>query len=162
MTPTRIGSNRQAPCRIPVALLLVSAALVGCASPPSTGPLLEVVDEALAAEQQHLQTDRERAAEWFRSQRDGLKHGFEADLAARDEPGKDWMRDHVHVYVAAREALLREQLNHDQQVQQRITNLTHARRANQRAAELLRRQDELLAPLTGWQVWASQQLEDSP
>jgi len=148
--------------RAAIALPVCIALTTGCAAPPSTGPLLDVVDRALAAEQQHLQTDRQRATEWFQSQRDGLAHGFEADLAERDESNAQWLTDHVNVYVAAREALLREQLNHDQQVQQRITNLTHARRANRKAADLLRRQDELLAPLTDWQRWAAQQLEDSP
>lgn len=148
--------------RAAIALLVCIVVLPGCTSPPSTGPLLDVVEAAMADEQQHLQTDRQRAAAWFASQREGLKHGFEADLEEQPEPGKQWLSDHVNVYVAAREALLREQMHHDQQLSERITNLTHARRANRKAAELLRRQDELLAPFTAWQRWAQRQLEDSP
>jgi len=140
------------------ASLIASAA--GCASPPSVVPLLTVVDKALAAEGNALETDAERREAWFEQSRRALADAFEADLAAQSELERQWVRDHAGVYAAAREALARREIVQQQALQTRRENLAVARDAQRRAIQLIQRQDRLFDDVPDVRRWTNAQLSE--
>lgn len=133
--------------------------LTGCASPPAASPLMRVVTQALQQEQAMLQTDQQRTTAWMDQQRAMLKAAFDADMNERQTLDKAWVNDHAAVYVAAREALLRHELELERQNEQRRENLTDAMAAQQRAMRLIEQQDALMANVPDARRWLQQQEE---
>jgi len=125
----------------------------GCASPPAVGPLLRVVDRALADSHDQLEGDRQRAAQWVDQQRATLTDAFDADLASRDELSVEWVRDHALVFAAAREAIARHEMTLAREYDQRQANLRDARRAHQTAIELIEQHDALFQAVPDARRW---------
>lgn len=143
-------------------MMLMAAAvggLTGCASPPAVSPLMRVVTQALQQEQAMLQTDQQRTTAGMDQQRAMLKAAFDADMNERQTLDKAWVNDHAAVYVAAREALLRHELELERQNEQRRENLTDAMAAQQRAVQLIEQQDALMANVPDARRWLQQQEE---
>ncbi|MFA7235877.1 MAG: hypothetical protein WC058_03345 [Phycisphaeraceae bacterium] len=130
--------------------------LTGCASPPAVSPLMRVVTQALQQEQAMLATDQQRTAAWMDQQRAMLKAAFDADMNEQQTLDKAWVNDHAAVYVAARETLLRHELELQRQNEQRRENMTDAMAAQQRAMQLIERQDALLAAVPDARRWLQQ------
>lgn len=134
---------------------LASAWVGGCASPPAVGPLLRVVERAIADESDRLDVDRQRGQAWVDQQREALTDGFEADLSAQASLSADWVRDHALVYALAREAMARHEIELRREYEQRQANLNDARRAQQAAVMLVEQQDGLLSVLPDPRRWLS-------
>jgi hypothetical protein len=127
--------------------------LSGCTSPPAVIPLLEIVDRQLQAEAQLLGQDAERDAEAVRQMRLNLASGFEADLRQRESLSAEWVRSATDVYVAARDAVTRHELDLERQRRQRADNLRAASEAQRRAMLLLLQQDRLIVDTLGLDAW---------
>ena len=130
--------------------------LCGCESPPSVSPLLRASSMAVADEILHLQTDIARDREQLAQTRASLDAAFDADLEQAESNNTlngEWIREAMVVYVPAREALVRHEATLATERQQRIDNLTTAVEAQQRALQLLERQDELIRDTTHFSVW---------
>jgi len=128
-------------------------ALSGCASPPAVGPLLRVVDRALADTHERIDVDRRRVTGWIEQQRAAVTDAFEADLAEQQVLTADWVRDHARVYAAANEALARHEMTVAREYDQRQANLRDARRAQQAAIELIEQQDTLFEAVPDARRW---------
>lgn len=143
----RPGPPARGGCLLPTAalatLLLAGALSVGCQSPPAVGPLLDVVYQAVASEQDQLEADRQRFAALADQQRAALADAFDADLAAVDQLDRRWVAEAAGAYALARELLARNQVQVDHQMQTRQRNLQLSRRALQRARALLAAHDRL-------------------
>lgn len=136
-----------------VCALITSLILIGCGSPPSVVPLLRLANMTMQVETEHLNEDAQRQAEHFEQARQTLQRAFEADLETTEDLTTTWIREATDVYVAAREALVRHEIDIQQQHQQRGDNLQAASQALQRAVELLEQQDQLLRQTIGLDVW---------
>lgn len=136
--------------------LVMVAALgtVGCASPPSVVPLLTMAKKQMQNEAAQVAAATKRdQAEITRSQA-ALKAGFDADLASQSKLTAAWVKEETAGYVAARAALVEQSDKLKQEQTQRIDNLNAAASAQQRAIELLQRQDALIGKL--WpQQWST-------
>ncbi|MEX0775198.1 MAG: hypothetical protein WD042_05730 [Phycisphaeraceae bacterium] len=131
--------------KAPLRLIVLLALLVpGCTTPPSIAPLLRVVDQALADEAAHLDADAARDAAAMQQSRAMLADAYEADLKQTADLSPQWVLDATDAYVAAREIVLRHEFDLQAQRRQRADNLAAARQAQQRAMQLLERQDELV------------------
>ena len=137
--------------------LVMVVGLTGCASPPSVSPLMQVVEQTLQQEQVMLQTDQQRATAWMDQQRATLAAAFDADMNEQQTLDKTWVHDQVAVYVAAREALLRHELELQRQHEQRRQNLADAMAAQQRAMQMIEQQDALLASVPDVRRWLQRQ-----
>lgn len=147
-----------------VARATVSLALMvltGCASPPSVTPLMRVVEGALRAEALRVEGDIERLAEWHALQARTLRDGFEADLDARPTLDRQWVSEHVSVYTAAREALLRHQIEQATAAARRRANLETAAEAQRRAIGLIEQQDALLQRVPDLRRWMIEQQQEN-
>ena len=140
-----------------LAITAIMIGLGGCASPPAVGPLMRVVQKALRQEQAMVQTDQQRTTAAMDQRRATLKAAFDADMNEQTALDKQWVDEQVSVYVAAREALVRHELDMQQQYQQRQQNLGDALAAQQRAIELIERQDALFASLPDARRWLGHQ-----
>ena len=136
---------------------LVAATIVlgmaSCASPPAVGPLLAVVDRAIAGEQQRLKVDLQRHIARVSGDRDVLTRAFDADLQTQQELTADWVRDHAMVYAVAREALAEHATALEAEAVQRQKNLADARRAQRAAIGLIEQQDQLFAAVPDARRW---------
>ncbi len=141
--------------RTPAPLNAVAAVILftGCASPPSVVPLMRVAQRAMQAEAELLAGDTQRIEQWHAQTRRALRDGFEADLDDQAAIDRQWLAEHLAVYLAADEAVLRQQMKSEQQLLIRIENLHHAAAAQARAVELLQRQDELLERIPDARRW---------
>ncbi len=136
-----------------VVLSASGVVLAGCGAPPSVVPLLTVTEQTLNAEAAHLETDGQREDQWIEQTRQALKQAYQQDLQARSKLSPDWITEATEAYVAAREELVRHQMQRQQQRAIRQENLRAAAEATQQAAALLQQQDELLTRLAGEHVW---------
>ena len=127
--------------------------LVGCASPPSVAPLLRVVDAELRREAQRLELDARRDAEAVDQARRSLADAYDGDLARREALTAEWVRDATDVYVAAREALVRHEMNLRAEREQRARNLHAAGEAQRRAIQLIEQHDGLIVGTLGFDLW---------
>ena len=132
--------------------LAVIMALAGCTSPPAVGPLLRSVGQVLAQEQKLLGDDAARDAEYLAQNQAALVEAFEADLREQQDPSPQWVLEATRVYVASREALLRHDAQLQRQREIRADNLRMATQAQQRALELIEKQDQLVTS-AGVDVW---------
>lgn len=138
------NTGRRSRCRL-LAFAAVVGGLAGCDSPPSVIPIMRVVEKTLAREVQHIQAfDAESDRQFFDSARRGLAEAYRADLENAPELTPDWIDSATRVYAAAREHLLRNELDRTAQREARIENLVDAARAQSRAIAVLERQDRLL------------------
>lgn len=127
--------------------------VAGCTAPPSVLPLLDASERAMALEITHLATDQERDAQWIAQTRRSLEQAYEADLAQVEVLTPQWVHDATSVYVLAREALVRHEVELLAQRQQRMDNLQAAAEAVQRARAVLQQQDRLWTDLAGVNDW---------
>jgi len=138
--------------------MVVLGAISGCASPPSVVPLLETTRAALKQQVEHLETGIERDKTILHQRQQALERAFAADLAERDELTRQWVKEAAKGYVAGREAILKQHLKRRQQHRQRVRNLRAADEAQQRAVELLQRQDALIEQTLGGDLWQAREL----
>lgn len=137
-------------------LLLLLFVIIGCESPPSVSPLLRASSLAMAQEVEHLQTDITRDAQHMRETRLALDAAFDADLDQASSENRltaDWIKDAMVVYVPAREALVRHESKLKHERLSRMDNLQTAFEAQQRAMQLLERQDDLIRDTTHISIW---------
>ncbi len=137
---------------VPLAICLLMAP--GCGSPPSVVPVMQVVERTLRQEAESLgavQATRDRL--YLQQARQQLDEGYRRDLADTNALSPQWVQSATTVYVAAREALLRQELELARQRQTRIDNLQLAAQAQGRAVALLQRQDNLLRQTLGLDLW---------
>ena len=131
-------------------LIGVAVMLAGCGTPSAVMPLMRSAEQAIQRERELLKADRARQAKRFEQQRETLRTGYEADLQSRDAIDADWVMEGTRAYVTAREALLRQEMELNQQNETRRRNLSLAADALARAAGLIRQQDQLLGPANPW------------
>jgi hypothetical protein len=127
--------------------------LASCTSPPSVAPLLRSAEQALTQEARLLQDDAARDAQQLAQTQATLAEAFEADLRECPQLTAPWVLEATDVYVAAREELIRHDAMLTQQRQTRVDNLRLAAQAQQRAIELLERQDQLITGTSGADLW---------
>ena len=140
-------------CVIAAALFLL---LAGCTSPPSVAPLLRSAELALTEEARLLADDAARDAQQLAQTQATLAEAYAADLRECPQLTAPWVREATDVYVAAREELIRHDAALTQQRQTRADNLRLAAQAQQRAIELLEKQDQLITGVTGTDLWRLQ------
>ncbi|MBI1373903.1 MAG: hypothetical protein GC159_14365 [Phycisphaera sp.] len=147
------------PVRAALLATVIAAGLGACASPPSIEPLLRSAENAMRDEQRLLDDDRVRHGQWFDQQRATLEAAYAADLAARPatELDRAWVRDGTAVYVAAREAMLRHELELQRQNDVRRRNLQLADMAVQQAVALMQQQDQLFERVPDVRRWLTEQ-----
>jgi len=121
----------------------VALAAAGC-TPPSVSPLLELSRQAVAAEAQRLRADIERDRAAMDHARDALEAAYAADLHEQSTLDVPWVMEATVVYVAAREAVLRQEMALRRERERRADNLDAAADATGRAVELLEQRDRLL------------------
>lgn len=143
--------------RFGLGLIVFLSLLGGCASPPSLTPLLQAVDRALDDEHQQVTQDAERQSAWLQQQQQALRAAFEADLNEQQSLQRDWVAEHVRVYVTARETLTEHHHRLRQTYRMRLENLQAASLAQQRAIALIQRQDQLFERLPDLRRWLQQQ-----
>ena len=143
-----------------VVLVCAFVAITGCASPPSVVPLMAQVQNVLADENRLLAEDYERQQQWIDQQRQTIAAAFDADMIAREQLDIDWIRHHVAAYVAAREALSDHTTKLQQEFTVRQSNLADAALAQQKAIELIQRQDDLLERVPDLRRWMVQNLSN--
>jgi len=150
-----------------IAALIAAAALLvvaGCAAPPSVRPLLELAAAEAEAEAARLDGDAARDAAWVEQSRRVLEDAYHADLAAADGPlDPAWVVDATGPYVAAREALVRHELQLAAEREARADNLRAAADATRRAVDLLDAQRGLLPDprLDPWR-WLNRDRRNEP
>lgn len=127
--------------------------LTGCGSPPSVLPLLTAAEEAARAEAARFEADVEREAQWIEQARAALERAYERDLAAQEELSRAWIVEATRAYVAAREELVRHEMQRREQLAQRRENLHAVAAATQQAAAVLQEQDELMTRVIGGRAW---------
>lgn len=132
---------------------LALTVFTGCTSPPSTAPLLRISEQAMRAEAENLIADIAQDRAGVDAARASIADGFAADLREQAAPTTEWIRQAAEAYAAAREELMRQELTLTQRRQTRADNLRAAAQAQQRAIELLERQDQLLTGITGADLW---------
>lgn len=137
----------------PACALITSLIFVGCGSPPSVVPLLRIANKTMQIEAAHLKEDAQRQSKQIEQARQALQRAFETDLETTEDLSAAWIREATDVYVAAREALVRHEIDIQLQQQQRGGNLQAASQALQQAVELLEQQDQLLRQTIGLDVW---------
>ena len=126
----------------------------GCGSPPSVVPVMQVVEATLRSEAESLaavQASRDRL--YLEQARRQLDEGYRRDLSSTDALSPQWVESATAVYVAAREALLRQEIELARQRQTRVDNLELAAQAQGRALAILQRQDNLLRQTLGLDLW---------
>lgn len=157
----RINVPRNPPCRfglprLAATLLLLpgAAGWAGCGSPPSVVPVLRVVERAMLDEAQRIETyDAQRDQLMLDDARLRLRDGYLADLNTTDTLDPSWVDSATEIYVAAREALVWQEIDLAQQRQTRQDNLRDAARAQARAIAILQQQDRLLQQTVGLDLW---------
>ena len=137
---------------------IIPLAMMGCTSPPSVVPLLDVVEQALRHEATLVHEEADREAQTVSQTRTALDHAFDADLQAQSSLDEAWVRDAVRVYAAAREAVVRHELDLRNARNQRADNLLAAADAQRRAIELLQQQDELIKRSLDLKAWRGTQI----
>lgn len=148
-----ITSVRLSPAEIVFATLLI-VSIPGCGSPPSVVPVLQVVERTLIHEADALvSVEAARDRLYLEQSRRQLDEGYRRDLQDTDQLSPQWVESATTVYVAAREALLRQELELARQRQTRADNLRLAAQAQGRAVGLLQRQDNLLRQTLGLDLW---------
>ena len=135
---------------------------IGCGSPPSVTPLLRMADRAMQDEVARMDDDLERDLYQLGQTRQALATAFDADLAQQEQLTAQWVREGMDVYVAAREALTRQEMQLRRQRQQRQDNLRAAAQAVRRASRLLEQQDKLIEQTVGFDVWRLDQNNAQP
>ena len=126
----------------------------GCGSPPSVVPVMQVVEATLQREAQSLsQVQAARDRLYLEQARRQLDEGYRRDLASTQALSPQWVESATSVYVAAREALLRQEIELARQRETRVENLQLAAQAQGRAVALLQRQDNLLRQTLGLDLW---------
>jgi hypothetical protein len=141
-------------------LLIAGAGLTGCASPPSVIPLIQVANQAIAQERQLLDVDAKRMSQSLQEQRDSLASAFEADLRAQQTLSAAWVTEGVQVYVAAREQLLRQQLDLQRAADLRRDNMAAAQEVLARAVGLVQKQDQLFEVVPDLRRWVEKQMKE--
>ncbi len=136
------------------ACVLLGAGVGGCGSPPSVLPAMRVVEATLRAEADRLEAGQaQRDGQYLQQARADLARGFGDDLRAAEALDVEWIDRATRVYVAAREALLRQELALARQREVRAENLRLAAAAQARAMAVLQQQDRLLQRTLGLDLW---------
>jgi hypothetical protein len=125
----------------------------GCSSPPSVVPLLRGVQRGLIRERQHLAQDSQRSDAIAQAQLDSLEQAFVADMDGRQQLDRAWVTEHTQAYVLARDAVLRQRMNHQAAYRQRRENLDLAIAVQDRAISLIEQQDALLGHMPDLRRW---------
>ena len=149
------------PCRQIKACALMASAIVGiggCGSPPSAVPLMQVAERTMQREAQRVRQGIERDKQQLDERQQALAAAYRRDLENRDKLTVEWVLDATQGYVAAREALVKQQLERARTREQRARNLEAAAAAQQRARALLQRQDKLLTEVAGGKAWDLERL----
>lgn len=155
------GHSRRRQARLPAfvgATILWISLANGCTSPPAVTPLLRVVDQTLRKEAAWIEAEAVIDSQRAEQTRRVLADAYRADLRQRDTLDVAWVEEATTVYIAAREAVLRNEFDQKAARQQRTTNLRSAAAAQRRAIYLLERQDDLIVGTLGIDLW---QLFDS-
>jgi len=142
----RLHAATHALAGLRTAFALTLTLITGC-TPPSVHGLLDVSRRVIAAESQHLSDDIARDRAHFEQMRGSLDAAFDADLQQADALTPQYVREATRVYVAAREALTRHELQLIDARRSRRRNLDAAMHLQQRARALLDRRDDLIAEL---------------
>ncbi|MEM8737665.1 MAG: hypothetical protein AAGG38_04205 [Planctomycetota bacterium] len=133
---------------------LGTSVLVGCGSPPSVVPVLRSVGQTLMQEAERIETvEGVRDGLYLDRVRADLREAYRADLASSTSLTVRWVDEATTVYVAAREALLRQELEQAASRATRAENLRLAARAQARAVAVLEQQDRLLMDTLGVDLW---------
>ncbi|MEO1235554.1 MAG: hypothetical protein AAFX76_02070 [Planctomycetota bacterium] len=131
----------------------LASLMAGCGSPPSAVPLMRAVRQALADEAEAVETaDAARDRRHLDRLRADLREAYRADLDEAEALTPAWIDEATVVYVAAREALLRHELELENRRAIRAENLRLAARAQTQAIANLEHQDRLLATF-GLDLW---------
>lgn len=125
-------------------IAVFAVTLLGCATPPSVGPLLDVADRALRDESAMLEHDIAQQRDHLAETRQHLAAAFDRDLAETNELDRQWVREAVMVYIEAREALVRHEATLAEHYRLRADNLAVGRQAIERAKGVLIIRDQLL------------------
>ena len=160
LSPRRAGSGNSPPrtatrCSgLPgIPLLCIAATLFGCSSPPSVVPLMRAAEQTLNEERRLVDEDRARRTALFERRRDALAAGYEADLAERETLDPAWVLEGTRAYTAAREALLRHEMELERRATIRKQNLELAGAALERGVALIQQRDRLLERLPVLGEW---------
>jgi hypothetical protein len=115
---------------------------------------MRVVEATLRAEADRLGAGQaQRDGLYLQQARADLARGFGDDLRAAETLDVEWIDRATRVYVAAREALLRQELALARQREVRAENLRLAAAAQARAMAVLQQQDRLLQRTLGLDLW---------
>ncbi len=148
------GRTRLARLTATLLLLPGAAGWAGCGSPPSVVPVLRVVERAMLDEAHRIEAyDAERDRLALDDARLRLRDGYLADLNTTDTLDPSWIDSATEVYVAAREALVWQEIDLARQRQARQDNLRDAARAQARAIAILQQQDRLVQQTVGLDLW---------
>ena len=134
-------------------ILAIVALGGGCTSPPSVTPLLRVAEKAMLDEASRIDEDAHRDAAQIDQTRQTLASAFDADLAQVKTLDAQWVKDAAEGYAVAREALARHEAALRSERSLRADNLRTAAQAQDRAIQLLERQDSLVTQITGLDLW---------
>lgn len=150
----RINAQRNGSQRYcSVVALLSGAVLVGCSSPPSVLPAMQLVQAALLEESRQVEADAALEAAHLDHVRDGLARAYEADLKDAASLTPDWVMEATTAYIAAREALLQQEQAWADRRATRLDNLRLAASTQRSAAALLAEQDRVVTQLVGTDFW---------
>lgn len=123
--------------------------MVGCSTPPSVAPLLRVTERALIEESDRLAQDAARDQANTRQVLGSLEDAYRRDLEQVEALTPDWVLEATTVYVAARDAVIRNEESLARERDIRVDNLRAAATATRRAIRLIEQQDGLLRGVTG-------------
>ena len=127
-------------------LVLLLVALPGC-TPPSVHSLLDLSQQVIERETQHLDEDIARDQLHYQQLRTSLDAAFDADVQQTDDLSPQYVREARQVYAAAREAITRSELQVIDARRARQQNLQAAMHLQQRAASLIEQRDDLVMEL---------------
>lgn len=115
--------------------------------------LLDASRQVVLAEARHLEADQAGDRAHFEAMRRQLEQAYDADLREQATPTAQWVREATTVYVAAREALMRAELQQAADREARAELLRDAALAQQRAWELLELQQGIVEAMVPVNLW---------
>lgn len=138
-------SRRWAACILTAA----SFVCVGCSTPASVSPLLQVTERVLLGESDRIGRDIAIEKAHTDQTLSMLASAYRKDLDEAEALTPAWVDEATSAYVAAREAVIENETKRIAAHQTRAENLRSAMLAARRARQLLDRQDQLLQGIVG-------------
>jgi len=130
-------------CAVAVAGVLFGLA-PGCGTPPSVQPLLTLSQQVMLEEAGRVSLDRQRDEQRVQQSLETLEAAFAADLRLQGAIESGWVLSAVRGYTAAREAVVRHQLEMRSERERREASLRQAAALNGRAVRILQQRDALV------------------